>query len=97
MRGHVKDFTEAAMRHLVDVKDGEAPFSGESRLVTHSLNARRAPNKYGVSITKEGRESPRKIDLAVCWVGARMVRRLVMASPAWEKRKRRRTGRAYGF
>ena len=96
MRAHTRDFTDAAMRHAVDVRAGESPYDGDD-LERHALNARRAPNKYGVSITKEGRESPRKIDLAVCWVGARMVRRLVMASPAWEKRKRRRTGRAYGF
>jgi hypothetical protein len=35
-------------------------------------NARRRPNKYGVGIGKEHRESRRKIDLAVCAVGARM-------------------------
>lgn len=96
MRGHGKDFTEAAGRHLVDIRSGQAPYDGDA-LERHVLNARRAPNKYGVSITKEGRESPRKIDLAVCWVGARMVRRIVLASPGWLKRARPRTGRVVGF
>ena len=92
MRGHVRDFTEAAERLLVDLANGDAPYAGDV-LTRHALNARRAPNKYGVSIAKEGRESPKKIDAAVCWVGARMVRRLVLASPKWLKRSRPRTGR----
>lgn len=39
----------------------------------HVLNARRRPNKFGVGIGKEHRESRRKIDAAVCMVGARMM------------------------
>jgi hypothetical protein len=96
MRGHVREFTEAAGRHLVDVREGVAPFVGAD-LERHTLHARRAPNRFGVSIAKDGRESPHKIDLAVCWVGARMVRRLVLASPAWVKRSRPRSGRVVGF
>lgn len=105
MRGHLFDFTVAAGRHLVDIKEADAPYEDPdspaagpyaSALVRHTLNARRSSNKYGVSITKEGRESPKKIDLAVCWIGARMVRRLVLASPKWSQR-RTRTGRVAGF
>lgn len=39
------------------------------------LNARRQPTRVGMSIAKESRESKRKIDLAICAIGARMVRR----------------------
>lgn len=39
----------------------------------HVLNARRRPNKFGVSIGKEHRESRKKVDWAVCMVGARMM------------------------
>lgn len=39
----------------------------------HVLNARRRPNKFGVSIGKEHRESRKKIDAAVCMIGARMM------------------------
>jgi hypothetical protein len=64
------------------------------------LNARRRPNRYGVSISKEGRESPRKIDLAVCAIGARMARRMLLASPAWAKYNagpKKRAGRVRGW
>lgn len=104
MRGHGAEFTAAAERHLVDIRDGGAPYEDPAlpsagpwaaSLVRHTLNARRAPNKHGVSVAKEGRESPRKIDLAVCWIGARMVRRTVLASPKWAQR--RRAAKAYAF
>jgi len=97
MRGRTKDFTEAVERLRVDIRKGDAPYDeGDTVLVTHALHARRAPNKYGVSIQKAGRDHPDKIDAAVTWAGARMVRRLVLASPRWEKR-RKRTGRVVGF
>ncbi|GAA2108130.1 Terminase [Streptomyces synnematoformans] len=99
MRGRVREFTEACGRALIDITEGDLTHDGDSRLQRHVLNARRRPNKYGVSIVKESRESPKKIDLAVCMIGARMVRRQLLASPDWTKRKkkRQRTGRVYGF
>lgn len=97
MRGRTKDFTEACERHLTDIRAGEAPYDeGDTVLRAHAEHARRAPTKYGVSIQKAGKDHPDKIDAAVTWVGARMVRRLVLASPKWEKR-RKRTGRVAGF
>ena len=39
----------------------------------HVLNARRRPNKFGVGIGKEHRESAKKIDAAVTMVGSRMM------------------------
>jgi hypothetical protein len=101
MRGRVREFTEACGRTLTDVLEGDLTHDGDSRLQRHALNARRRPNRYGVSISKEGRESPHKIDLMVCAIGARMVRRQLLASPEWAKwkksRGKRRTGRVYGF
>ncbi|MBA9002020.1 Terminase [Thermomonospora cellulosilytica] len=93
MRAREKEFTEAAERMLIDIKARDLTHDGDARLTRHVLNARRRPNKYGVSIGKEGRESPKKVDLAVCAVGARLARRLAMAHPKW-KRRRRKTGRA---
>lgn len=74
---HVKLFTQAAERFLSDVEGGTVPHDGAVALATHIKNARRRPNQYGVSIGKEHRESARKIDLAVCAVGARMLWRLL--------------------
>lgn len=93
MRARDKEFTEATGRALVDIKARDLVHDGDSRLRRHVLNARRRPNRYGVSIAKEGRESPKKIDLAVCMVGARMARRIALAHPKWMRRKKK-TGRA---
>jgi phage terminase large subunit-like protein len=95
MRSHVKDFTEACERTLVDIQDKSLPHNGDPRLQRHVLNARRKPNRYGVSISKTGRESPHKIDFAVCLVGARKAWRDLLASPAWQKRKTKRTGKVW--
>jgi hypothetical protein len=93
MRAKTADFTAACARFLVDVDDRAVSHDGDSRLRRHILNARRAPNKWGVSISKSGRESPDKIDLAVCAVGARQARRDVIDSGKLAKR-RVRTGKA---
>lgn len=100
MRGHLRDFTQACERMDVDIRAGDLSHDGDSRLQRHVLNSRRRPNKYGVSISKESRESPHKIDLAVCAIGARMVRRLLLASPAWTKYNagpKKRPGRVVGW
>jgi hypothetical protein len=48
-------------------------------LVDHLRNAKANPdNKFGTAVMKEGRESKKKIDLAVCLIGARMLRRFVL-------------------
>lgn len=86
MRARIPEFTAAAERMLVDITSRDLTHDGNRQLRRHMLNARRAPNRYGISISKESRESPHKIDLAVCAIGARMVRRLVLASKAWAER-----------
>lgn len=81
-----KLFTQAAEAFVVELeqqfKQPEAAptltIDGHPLLVAHMRNARRFPNRFGVSLMKDHRESARKIDLAVCAVGARMVRRLVL-------------------
>ena len=96
MRSRVAEFTLAAERFAADVAERTVTHDGDSRLAAHVANARRAPNRYGVSIRKEGRESPRKIDLAVCAVGARKARADVLAVAA-NNPQRRRTGEAFFF
>lgn len=51
---------------------------GHPALIDHLGNARRYPTRWGVSLWKGSRESAKKVDLAVCAVGARMLRRLVL-------------------
>jgi len=88
-------FTQAAMQMCEDVEAHSVPLDGDKRLVAHLRNARRAPNRFGISIRKHSRESAKKIDLAVCAVGARMLRRAVLNRRAAEPPKRERTGRVY--
>jgi hypothetical protein len=88
----VKEFTAACEQTLQEIEEGALLHDGDARLRRHVLNARRAPNRWGVSIAKRHRESKDKIDLAVCMVGAGMVRRIYLNS---KKNERERTGVAY--
>lgn len=81
------EFTAAAERCAADIDAGELTWDGDRRMRTHVHNARRYPNRYGTSLWKGHRESARKIDLAVCMIGARMVRRLVLNNPADTKQR----------
>lgn len=86
----VAEFTDAAQRTSEDVeqsfhavqagRDATITHDGDGRLKRHVHNARRYPNRFGVSVWKGHRESSRKIDLAVCMIGARMLRRKVLLS-----------------
>jgi hypothetical protein len=82
MRSHVFDFTQAAELCLAEIEDQAFSHDGDSRVARHVGNCRRRPNRYGVSVGKESPSSPRKIDAGVCVIGARMVRRLVLAVKA---------------
>lgn len=97
MRARVQEFTQATRRTLVDIRDRTLTHDGDRRLRRHALNARRAPNRYGTSVAKEGRESPHKIDLLVCLIVARHICRLVLASSGWAKRSRKRGGKLRVF
>jgi|LULL01.1.fsa_nt_gb hypothetical protein len=76
MPRHVSLFVEHAERFTSDVSEQTLTHDGSARLREHAHNARRRPSKFGVSLGKEHRESARKIDAAVCAVGARMMWRL---------------------
>lgn len=95
MRAHTKEFTEAAERTLIDINNGDLLHGGDTRLTRHVLNARKSPNKYGTSISKSGRESPKKIDFAVCLIGARQLWRDLLVSPKWQERKKKRSGKVW--
>lgn len=76
--GEGKRFVAAAERFVEDVENGDLTHDGNPELARHVKNARRFPTQHGVSLMKDGPESPRKIDLAVCAVGARMLWVLVL-------------------
>lgn len=50
---------------------------GHPALIKHLRNARENRSDVGVSVRKKNRESLEKIDLAVCLIGAQMLRRVV--------------------
>ena len=73
----VEDF-----ENLNDIEEFEPTFAfdGHPVLVQHLKNAinHYDPRGWGTSLAKEQKDSPRKIDAAVCLVGARMLRRIVL-------------------
>lgn len=103
MRGHQQDTVRGVEALHRSITDGEAPliphFLADGRdalaiLTTHVLNARRRPNRWGVSFGKESRESLLKVDALAAWTLARMARAAVLGVPASSKK---RAGRLYGF
>jgi len=86
MRGHVYDFAKACEAVEAEIVEGSFTHDGNAVLMRHVANARRRPYRDAVGIGKESKDSPRKIDAAVCMVGARMVRRLVLAAAPRKKR-----------
>lgn len=95
----VRQFTEAAETFVeqIEHKDDEglpAPqfqHDGHPRLEKHLMNAKKYGNKHGTSLWKGHRESAAKVDLAVCAVGARLLRRLTL-NTGLEKPKNGRRG-----
>lgn len=80
---NTKIFTQATERALGEIVDGTlfhncpSPSSGATgfgvMLRTHVINCRRRPGKFGISVGKEHKGSRKKIDGAVCMIGARMM------------------------
>lgn len=84
-------FTEEAELTAAAIdEDGSLTWDGDSVMRSHTHNARRRPNQWGVSLGKRTRDSSQLVDYAVAMVGARMGRRLVLNSG--KTRERKRTG-----
>lgn len=79
-------FIQAAERFIAeaealnDVEEIEPSFTidGHPFLVSHLRNARRRATRWGTTLGKASRGSQKKIDSAVCAVGARMLRRVAL-------------------
>lgn len=101
-----KAFTLAAERFVAELTGSAAAaiegrpddmvltHDGHPALRQHLRNARRYPNRWGVSLWKGHRESPKKVDLAVCAVGARMLRHLVLNKGPGDTKK---AGQVWGY
>lgn len=85
MRGHTYEFAKAAEMVCQEIRDGEFTHDGHPATSRHVGNARRKSYRDAVTVGKETPNSPRKIDAAVCVIGARMVRRLVLSSAKRER------------
>ncbi|MFF8299581.1 terminase [Streptomyces globisporus] len=92
-RRNQETFTDAVKRTREDILQRQLLHDGHKVMRTHVINARRRTNAWGITIGKEHRESARKIDLAICMIGARMLRRTVLNSP---KNQKRTTARGKG-
>lgn len=98
MRGRLQASTLANERLVAAVRDGLVKQTGELRLRAHVLNARRRPNRYGVSFGKEARGSKRKVDGWAAALLADMARHEAVESGKLnEPVKKKRSGRVYGF
>lgn len=95
MRGKTFDFTAACELTEAEIRERAFTHDGNGAVARHVGNARRRPNRWGMSIGKDSRGSAAKIDAAVCVVGARMVRQRLRATVKPEPKKR--TGALYAF
>ncbi|EEH66404.1 putative phage terminase, large subunit [Actinomyces urogenitalis DSM 15434] len=86
MRSHVYQFAEAAEMCLAEIQARSFTHDGNWATSEHVANARVNETRGRFSIKKESPKSSKKIDAAVCVIGARMVYRAVKASPEWEDR-----------
>lgn len=82
MRGKDFLFTQACELAAAEIMQHTFTHDGDPRLVEHVRNAHRYLGRYGESVRKESKKSSRKIDAAVCMIGARMVYRLAKDDPA---------------
>lgn len=66
-------FQPAVAQLAEDLQNKAVAHHGGARLRQHMLNARERDGRFGTTVSKENRSSARKIDLAVCAIGARMM------------------------
>lgn len=83
MRSHAYQFAEACETAWTEIQQKQFTHDGSADLGEHVANCRVNEYKGRFSVKKESPKSPKKIDLAVCMVGARMLYRYVKASKEW--------------
>lgn len=93
MRAHQREFVRAAERFHAEVEDGTLKYAPDSALTEHALNARRRPQRDGLTFGKETRESTRRVDLLAAAVLSRLAWHDYAALPQ-NKKRRASTGKA---
>ena len=83
MRSHAYQFAEAAETAYTEIIQQTFTHDGDSALGEHVSNCRVNEFKGRWSVKKESPKSSKKIDLAVCMIGARMLYRHVKNSKEW--------------
>ena len=83
MRSHAYQFAEAAETAFTEIQQKTFTHDGDSALGEHVSNCRVNEFKGRWSVKKESPKSQKKIDLAVCMIGARMLYRHVKNSKEW--------------
>ena len=79
-------FTEVAMLTAQEIDEDQSfRHDGSPALRTHVHNTKRRPNQWGYSVGKASRDSSQLVDLAVCMIGARMGRGIVLNSGKYRK------------
>jgi hypothetical protein len=89
MRGRTKDTTYEIERLHTDIIEQAFRHDGNPAVRQHFHNARRRPNNFGITVGKETRESPKKIDSVPAVMLARTARRLALG-----KQRKPKTGNA---
>lgn len=92
MRGRLAQLTAATERVVAAIQDGSLQHDGGSLLRRHVLNAKRRPNRWGVSFGKERKDSPKKVDGFASLQLADMARADLLAATT---KKRQRTGNVW--
>jgi hypothetical protein len=85
-------FSEAVVRVRDDFDSQRITWDGHPQLKAHLRNAMAFMGKYGLIIRKPARGSAKKIDAAVCLVGASMLARIVRLTPPKEEKRERQAG-----
>ena len=100
MRGGLQELTAANERLVSAIENGQVRHGGDRSLLgrtlrRHVLNARRRPNRFGLSFGKESRESSRKVDAYSATLLADLARHRLLESG--KRRPRERSGDVFFF
>lgn len=92
MRSHAYQFAEAVEATYNEIQEKVFTHDGDGELGVHVSNCRVNEYKGLFSVKKESPKSSKKIDLAVCMIGARMLYRHVKQSKEWAEMNKPKGG-----